>query len=299
MRLTLFVLICFAACLAGARSTELPRDWVGRWSFHLPDGYPVWLELDEAGQGKLLWAVGSAREISDLELLSGSRLRFQRRIKYRPYGREIGLVATGMEAQLDHGAMRLSVGFVREGSAPLAFQSVEMVGVRLSPFPNQPDLDQLEFGEPIVLIESGSPEATPGWELTDPAKSNGWRMDDGVLVNETPKEDFSAFGGYGNLRTVETFHDFEIRYEYRVPPNGNSGVYLRGAYELQVVDRDSKMQGINGPGAVFGRIEPSENAGRPGGEWNTVRAILVDQHITLELNGVTVIDNQLIGMRTS
>jgi hypothetical protein len=63
-------------------------------------------------------------------------------------------------------------------------------------------------------------------------------------------------------------------------------------YEAQVVDRDSRMQGISGPGAIFGRIAPSKNAGKPGGQWQTYDLTLVDRHITVMLNGETVIDNQ-------
>jgi hypothetical protein len=77
-----------------------------------------------------------------------------------------------------------------------------------------------------------------------------------------------------------------------VPPGGNSGIYLRGLYEVQVLDRDSRMQGINGAGSVFGRVEASENAGKPGGEWNTYDITLVDRHVTVVLNGRKVIDNQ-------
>ena len=54
------------------------------------------------------------------------------------------------------------------------------------------------------------------------------------------------------------------------------------------------MQGINGPGAIFGRIEPTKNAAQLGGEWNRYVLTLVDRHITVELNGATVIDNQPI-----
>ena len=63
-------------------------------------------------------------------------------------------------------------------------------------------------------------------------------------------------------------------------------------YEAQVVDRDSPMQGIQGVGAIFGHIEPSTNAGKPGGEWQTYDLTLVDRHVTVVLNGVKVIDNQ-------
>lgn len=61
---------------------------------------------------------------------------------------------------------------------------------------------------------------------------------------------------------------------------------------MQVLDRDSRMQGINGAGSVFGRVEASENAGKPGGEWNTYDITLVDRHVTVVLNGRKVIDNQ-------
>ncbi len=58
------------------------------------------------------------------------------------------------------------------------------------------------------------------------------------------------------------------------------------------MDRDSPMQGIQGPGAIFGCIEPTHNNANPGGEWNHYRIVLVDRHVTVELNGETVIDNQ-------
>ena len=63
-------------------------------------------------------------------------------------------------------------------------------------------------------------------------------------------------------------------------------------YEAQVVDRDSRMKGIQGPGAIFGRIAPAKNAGRPGGDWQRDELTLVDRHVTVVLNGETVIDNQ-------
>jgi hypothetical protein len=157
----------------------------------------------------------------------------------------------------------------------------------MPPLPPAPNVTALRFGAPIDLLAQGM----AGWSLSNPRKINGWRIEDGVLINETPKTDFGAYGSYGNLRTVATFSDFELAIEYNVPTGGNSGIFLRGAYEVQVVDRDSKMQGIQGPGAVFGRITPTENAGLPGDQWNQFRILLANRHITVELNGQRVIDN--------
>ena len=88
----------------------------------------------------------------------------------------------------------------------------------------------------------------------------------GELVNETPKTDFSAYGEYANLMTEQTFEDFKLHIEFKIEAQRNSGIYFRGMYEAQVVDRDSRMQGISGIGAIFGRIAPSKNAGNPPGD---------------------------------
>ena len=120
----------------------------------------------------------------------------------------------------------------------------------------------------------------------------GWSVKDGWLVNTTPKTDFSATGAYANLRTDAEFEDFWLHIEFNIGEARNSGVYLRGMYEAQVVDRDSRMQGKQGVGAIFGQIEPSKNAGREGGQWQTYDLTLVDRHVTVVLNGEKVIDNQ-------
>jgi len=119
-----------------------------------------------------------------------------------------------------------------------------------------------------------------------------WKVEDGVLWNDTPKTSFSPFAKYGNLQTEAEFEDFRLSLDFNVPAGGNSGIYLKGRYEVQVVDRDSRMQGTHGVGAVFNRILPAGLHGRPGGEWQTYEITLVDRHITVVLNGVTVIDNQ-------
>lgn len=81
--------------------------------------------------------------------------------------------------------------------------------------------------------------------------------------------------------------------------DGHPLVYLRGMYEAQVVDRDSRMQGLQGVGAIFGAIAPSINAGKPGGQWQTYDITLVDRHVTVVLNGQKVIDNQPISAPTA
>jgi hypothetical protein len=169
--------------------------------------------------------------------------------------------------------------------------SQDFTGKRQPPLPPRPDLTRVKFGPPLALFNGRD---LTGWRTSNPAKTNGWSVRDGIMCNDTPKTDFGAYGEYANLRSESEFEDFQLHLEFRLPAGvgGNSGVYLRGLYEVQVTHRDSQMQGINGPGAVFGRIRPTHNAGRPAGEWETYDLTLVDRHVTVVLNGEKVIDNQ-------
>jgi len=82
--------------------------------------------------------------------------------------------------------------------------------------------------------------------------------------------------------------------EFRYPPAGNSGVYLRGRYEVQIEDSPGPEPVIGGLGAVYGFIVPNENAARRPGEWQTYDIELVGRLLTVVLNGHTVISVQSI-----
>ena len=263
---------------------------IDSWAFELPDGAPAWLQIERAGSelaGSLLWSVGSARPVSNLAYSDG-RLTFQRATRWKPYGNndELRVARKPMIARLvgDELELQVTQTIVKQGRE----ETIRMMGRRMPPLPPRPALGQVQFGTPIRLFNGRD---LSGWRLHNPKKKNGWQVVDGVLENRTPKTDFGGYGEYGNLRTNREFGDFRLVIEYNVPSGGNSGVYMRGMYEAQVVDRDSRMQGIAGPGAV-GRIAPSINAGKPGGQWNRYELTLVDRHVTVVLNGKTVIDNQ-------
>ncbi|KAA5547321.1 DUF1080 domain-containing protein [Roseiconus nitratireducens] len=266
----------------------------GSWAFTLPDGNPAWLNLQQSQgdwQGELLWSVGSARPVNAIEVHDG-HVRFRRNLSWRPGGGEVvKRVAGPFHGQIFNDKLHLQVDQSEAESESSREETLKLVGDRIPPPPAKPDLSQVTFGKAIDLFNGKDLE---GWTLSRPDKINGWHVEDGCLVNETPKQDFSAYGAYGNLMTTQHFDDFSLSIDYNVPAGGNSGIYLRGMYEAQVVDRDSPMQGIQGPGAIFGRLAPSANAGKPGGQWNTYVLTLVDRHITVVLNGQTVIDNQLL-----
>ena len=235
--------------------------------------------------------MGSARPVQALKI-DGGELTFARKISWRPYGETtVKKVTSPFHGIVKNGELQLSFTQIAAEDDGAKSEQVTLIGKRIPLAPPAPDLSKVRFGNPIDVFNG---KDLTGWKLSNPKKKNGWSVAGGCLVNATPKEDFAAYGEYGNLITTRKFTDFELTIEYNVPAKGNSGIYLRGMYEAQVVDRDSRMQGIQGPGAIFGRIKPSKNAANPGGEWNTYVLTLVDRHITVVLNGEKVIDNQLL-----
>jgi hypothetical protein len=284
------LLFCTMKFPAEIHASELE----GAWAFVLPDGNPAWLKLDKSDSqfvGSMLWSVGSAKPVNSLRVDSGT-LTFERKVSWRPYGEgTVKNVVGPFRGVLKDGELRLTFEQVTAQNDEARPEQIVLNGKRIPPSPARPDLRFVVFGDAISLLNG---KDLTGWKLSNPKKKNGWSVQDGILVNATPKQDFAAYGDFGNLITERSFTDFELTLDYNVSVNGNSGIYLRGMYEAQVVDRDSRMQGIHGPGAIFGRIKPSRNVANAGGEWNTYVLTLVDRHITAVLNGQTVIDNQLL-----
>jgi hypothetical protein len=164
-------------------------------------------------------------------------------------------------------------------------------GWRIPAVPPAPDLSAIKYGKPIDLLAGG----LDGWKtMGASSKHNGWSFKDGVLSNRIARgPDGKPVRGDANLQTKRAdFEDFRISYDVRVLPECNSGVYLRGIYELQVLDSYGKPRDCHNMAALYGRITPSVSAEKPANEWQHVDAILCDRHVTVELNGVKIIDNQ-------
>jgi hypothetical protein len=106
-----------------------------------------------------------------------------------------------------------------------------------------------------------------------------------MLVNATPGND---------LVTERQFGDFKLRAEFRYSPRSNSGIYLRGRYEVQIEDNYGEEPDSHKIGGVYGFLTPSLNAAKKAGEWQTLDVILVGRVVTVALNGERVIDRQTI-----
>tara|TARA_R110002049_G_scaffold309268_1_gene519560 strand:+ start:81772 stop:82746 length:975 start_codon:yes stop_codon:yes gene_type:complete len=272
----------------------LPSGWVGDWSLDLDSGLPAWMRVvaeDGEPSVHVRLYIGPTGPYK-AQLVDG-RLKFE--IKRKNKKKNLAQASvTHVDVGLKDGKLE---GVLERKLADGSVERDTFTGTAVPPMPKSaPDLDKVRFGLPILLFNG---KDMSGWRTYESDKTNGWSVIDGMLVNTTTKTDFSPTGSYANLRTEAEFEDFWLHIEFLVEEARNSGIYLRGMYEAQVVDRDSRMQGIQGVGAIFGAIAPTTNAGNPGGQWQTYDLTLVDRHVTVVLNGVKVIDNQPIDAPTS
>ncbi len=120
-----------------------------------------------------------------------------------------------------------------------------------------------------------------GWQNARDAKGeNKWYVEDGALTNQEHAND---------IGTVDQFKNFCIRLKYKINPHGNSGAYLRGRVELQILDSHGKQSLETGDdGGIYGLFAPAVNASKPAGEWNEMAAVFIGNRLTAMLNGQVV-----------
>jgi hypothetical protein len=125
-----------------------------------------------------------------------------------------------------------------------------------------------------------------GWEPTPASAKNNWIAEDGNLVN-------TAHGA--NIKTTRKFDDFKLHIEFNCPEDGNSGIYLRGRYEVQVeyekVDANDRFHSV---GSIYGFIAPETELPRKPGTWETFDITLLGRFVTIVRNKVKTVDNREI-----
>lgn len=126
-----------------------------------------------------------------------------------------------------------------------------------------------------------------GWHLRNSQGPNGWKVSDSVLVNTPPGTD---------LQTDAEYYDFQLHVEFKVTPGeGNSGVYMRDKYEVQIFNSFGKPAQDTGCGALYKKIAPAVNASKPDGEWQTYDITFIGRRLTVIHNGQKVHDNVDVG----
>ena len=292
LRMTVSVSVLTLA-LGAALAADNP--FLGGWELTIPGGAAGWLGVEDVNgqlQASLLWGGGSVVPLDSAKLENGRlvltrKQPFQRKDKT---GKTIkGTRIETITASVDGDVIKLFSETPRENGQGV--DKADFTGRREPPMLPAPDLGRVKFGEPIRLFNG---KDLGGWRLTDPQAASGWSMKDGLLVNEVSQEEGKPHKHYGNLRTDREFEDFNLTLEARVPKGGNSGVYLRGIYEVQVMDSYGKPLDPHNMGAIYSRIKPTVSAEKPAGEWQTMDITFVDRHVTVILNSQKIIDNQPI-----
>jgi hypothetical protein len=246
---------------------------VGRWDItvHGPDGdYPSWLEVTLSGYrtlvGSYVGRTGSARPIAHV-ILDNSAIEFT--------------IPPQWERRTDN--LHFTARLDRE---TLRGETIDEKGRRLTweghRAPTLARTHAPSWGEPIDLFNGHD---LSGWQPRNPKDKNGWVVRDGILTNADPGND---------LLTDRKFGDFKLHAEFRYPKGSNSGIYLRGRYEMQIEDNYGDQPESHKIGGIYGFLTPSLNASRPAGEWQTVEATLVGRTLTVALNGERIIDRQTI-----
>lgn len=139
-----------------------------------------------------------------------------------------------------------------------------------------------KWGKPVQLFDG---KDLVGWTESDPNMPAKWTVQDGILVSP---------GRGPELITTAKFGDFKLHIEFNCEKGANSGVYLRGRYEVQIEDDPVPEGPTMRTGGVYGFLAPSPEPPRRPGEWQSYEITLVGRVVTVVLNGQTIIDKQEI-----
>ena len=266
----------------------------GNWGINLP--YPemnaAHLILDKGKDGKasalLLWRWGSPTP-AEVTAIDAKSFTIQRPFS-KPKGKENDKAAwraLRITATVN-GNILVGKFCTVDGNGKAVDKPDNIAGQRNPPVGPAPDFSDAIYGKPVNLLAG----TIDDFEIMGKDKINGWTLKDGVLSNRiTRDKNGKSVHKNGNLRTKRAdFFDFNLKYEVRVLPGCNSGVYLRGIYEIQVLDSYGKPVDMHHMAAYYGRVTPKVAAEKPANEWQTVDVTLYKRHLTVVLNGVTIIE---------
>jgi hypothetical protein len=264
--------VLFAAEPQTAAAASDSTAYVGRWDLTIQaqgKQLPSWLELlQEDGRLKanFVGRWGSARPLPRIEL-SGGELTFVS--PKQEEGSKTDLVFRG---SLVHGILT----GVAQGPDGVPWTWIGRRAPELRPTAAP------RWGKPLQLFNGRD---FTGWTFDNPGKASSWKVKEGSLVNE-------AAGS--NIETVPKFSDFKLHIEVNCPAKANSGIYLRGRYEVQVEDDSTQEPPSHHMGAVYGFLAPSPEQPRRPGTWQTFDITLLGRMLTVVQNGHTIIDRKEI-----
>ena len=257
---------------ASSASGPAEKEFLGRWDLTLKAAdreYPSWLEVsEENGQLKAQYVGrwGNARPLPKTELSKGHL------VFVSPKEEEDAKEDLTFDGTMAGGKLSGTVN----GPDGKTWQ---WTGVRAPSLKRSKDP---KWGKPIDLFNG---KDLTGWRSLDPKATKTWKVEGGSLV--TP-------GNGPELVYDGKFEDFKLHVEFNCGENANSGIYLRGRYEVQVETDSLDEPPSHHMGGVYGFLAAQPEQPRKPGEWQTYDIALVGRMITVVQNGVKIIDNKEI-----
>ena len=229
---------------------------------------PSWLEVKHSGiktlVGRFVYANGSARPISEVKMDAGTF--------------SFTIPPQWEDADTDLQFEGKLVGESLEGTLVYTDgKTYKWTAVRA---PKLAYTENPKWGKPIQLFNGTDVQ---GWKPS--GEKNQWMVEDGIL--KSPESG-------SNLISEQEFEDFKLHVEFKVPEGSNSGIYLRGRYEVQITDDHGSEPNNILFGGVYGFLTPNEMAANPASEWQTFDIELVGRRVTIVANGKTIISEQNI-----
>ena len=277
---------------------DAASSFLGMWALTLDyeDNTAGWLEVTQKEgylYSELLWRWGSVTPVDFTMIFVGDLLLINGRDVVRERDDEGEPVITQHPVSWYDVGMNGDDQIIGEASFPngdgIEFETVSFTGKRIPPIGEAPNLKKIKYGEAIALFNG---KDISNWKIIGANNANGWKVEDGILINDPVQKSGEEHISYGNLRTTDTFEDFNLKVEVNIPAGSNGGIYLRGNYEVQVVDSYGSELDPHNMGALYSRITPLVAAENPGGEWQEMDITLYKRHLTVKLNGKLLIDNQ-------
>jgi hypothetical protein len=254
------------------QSSASAKPFLGRWDLTLkaPDReYPSWLEISEDGgqlKAQMVGRWGNARPLPKVEVSTGKLTFISPK---EEEGSKSDLVFEGKVAGKD------LVGTVNGPDGT----TWSWTGQRA---PSLKRTGTPTWGKSVQLFNG---KDLTGWKPDKENAAAAWKVEDGVLVSP----------GHGpELINTSQFEDFKLHIEFNLGPKSNSGVYVRGRYEVQLEDNSTDEPPSHHTGAVYGFLTPTPEMPRKPGQWQSFDITLVGRTITIVQNGQTIIDNQEI-----
>lgn len=275
-------LILASAIVMGTNihAADKASEFNGRWNLQVqnePRGRAWWLEVEGAGtpqiRGNFVGAPGG--DLDRIPAIRTERDELVFEFDKRFASARDGAKAKGVYRVRLSGKDRIDGELQVEGSPQL---NRKFTGVR-APAVTDKDGTHWKKGKPIELFNGRD---LTGWTPMVPGKALGWQVKDGLMSNQA---------GANNLTTGDLkFWNFELHAEFRLGKDSNSGIGLRGRYEVQILDDFGKPAESHGNGAIYSRKAPARNASKAPGEWQTFDIRLVGRFATVVVNGEKVID---------